>query len=335
MGKTLPLAVTMGEPAGIGGEVILASWLRLRETGPSFFAIDNPRRLESLADMLGLDIRIQPISDASEAQDCFARALPVLPVDLPFDVTPGQPDSRNGSAVISAIEKAVELSQSGKAAAVVTAPINKAVLYDAGFRYPGHTEFLTDLAGVDTPVMMLANSELRVVPVSIHKSLRDAVEGLTQEAILRKARITDRTLRQDFGLPSPRLAIAGLNPHAGENGAMGTEEQTIVGPVVDILRSEGINAIGPMPPDTMFHAAARNGYDAAICMYHDQALIPLKTIDFDGGVNVTLGLPFIRTSPDHGTAFDIAGKGIARPDSMIAAIAMAADIVARRDTIRS
>jgi 4-hydroxythreonine-4-phosphate dehydrogenase len=325
-----PLAVTMGEPAGIGGEILLKAWQALRGSGPEFFALDDPERLAGLAAQLGLSIPIAIVATPDEAAARFADALPVLPVALPAPVEPGKPDSRNGGAVINAIEKAVELAMQGSAAGIVTNPINKSVLYDAGFRYPGHTEFLTALAGAPTPVMMLAHEELRVVPVSIHESLRDAVDRLSIDAILAKARITAVALRSDFGIDSPRLAIAGLNPHAGEGGAMGTEEQTIVGPAIDILRGDGIAAIGPMPPDTMFHAAARRGYDAAICMYHDQALIPLKTIDFDGGVNVTLGLPFVRTSPDHGTAFDIAGSGKAKPDSLVAAIRMAAGIATHR-----
>ncbi len=330
MSDLLPLAVTMGEPAGIGGEVLLKAWLALRGSGPVFFALDDPERLAGLAARLGLGIPIATIATPLEAATQFPDALPVLPVALAAPVEPGKPDSRNGKSVIAAIEQAVELSMQGSAAGIVTNPINKSVLYEAGFRYPGHTEFLTALGGARTPVMMLAHDELRVVPVSIHESLRDAVNGLTVEAILDKARIVAAALRTDFGIATPRLAIAGLNPHAGEGGAMGTEEQTIVGPAIEILRSEGIDAIGPMPPDTMFHAAARRGYDAAICMYHDQALIPLKTIDFDGGVNVTLGLPFVRTSPDHGTAFDIAGTGKANAESLIAAIRMAATIAGHR-----
>ena len=320
----------MGEPAGIGGEILMGAWRALRESDCRFFAIDNPERLRKLASQLGWDLPITEISDAEETAAVFRNALPVLAQSLAHQVIPGHGDSRNGRAVIEAIETAVRMATAGQIGGMVTNPINKAVLYDAGFTYPGHTEFLTALAGVETPLMMLANSELRVVPVSIHESLRNAVVNLSIDAIVRKARITDLALRQDFGIARPRLAVAGLNPHAGEGGAMGTEEQTIVRPAIDILRSEGINAIGPMPPDTMFHAAARHGYDAAICMYHDQALIPLKTIDFDGGVNVTLGLPFVRTSPDHGTAFDIAGKGTANPESLIAAIRMASVIAANR-----
>lgn len=320
----------MGEPAGIGGEILIRAWQVLRESDDCFFVIDDPDRLRRLADHLGWDLPVIVIDTPQDADAAFRDALPVLTQRLPHPVTPGHGDSRNGKAVISAIETAVRMAITGQIAGVVTNPINKAVLYDAGFTYPGHTEFLTALAGARTPLMMLANSELRVVPVSIHESLQNAVANLSVDAIVRKARITHRALQQDFGIADPVLAVAGLNPHAGEGGTMGTEEQTIVGPAVELLQSEGIRAIGPMPPDTMFHAAARRSYDVAICMYHDQALIPLKTIDFDGGVNVTLGLPFVRTSPDHGTAFDIAGTGTANPQSLIAAIRLASVIAANR-----
>ncbi len=312
----------------------MSAWQALRGSGSHFFAIDDPDRLRKLASDLGWEIPIAEISGTQDTAAVFPDALPVFARRLPYPVVPGHGDSRNGRVVIDAIETAVQMATAGQIGGLVTNPINKAVLYGAGFTYPGHTEFLTALAGVETPLMMLANSELRVVPVSIHESLRNAVVNLSIEAIVRKGRITDRALREDFGIAEPRLAVAGLNPHAGEGGAMGTEEQTIVRPAIDILRSEGVSAIGPMPPDTMFHAAARSGYDAAICMYHDQALIPLKTIDFDGGVNVTLGLPFVRTSPDHGTAFDIAGTGKANPESLIAAIRLASDIAANRARLR-
>jgi len=233
--------------------------------------------------------------------------------------------------VIESITRAVELSKYGAASAVVTNPIQKSALYDAGFKHPGHTEFLAELAGPDTvPVMMLANSKLRVVPLTIHIALSDVPKQLTADLIIKRCRITAVSLQKDFGIGNPRLAVAGLNPHAGEDGAMGSEEQTIMAPAIEALRAEGLNVIGPLPADTMFHEEARANYDVALCPYHDQALIPVKTLDFHGGVNVTLGLPFIRTSPDHGTALNIAGKGIARPDSLIAALKMAAEMATKR-----
>ncbi|MEK9968399.1 MAG: 4-hydroxythreonine-4-phosphate dehydrogenase PdxA, partial [Ferrovibrio sp.] len=260
----------------------------------------------------------------------FKDALPVLPVPLPAVARPGIPDRRNAPAVLHAIELAVTLCRNGTAGAMVTNPIHKAALYDAGFSHPGHTEFLAALCDVERPVMMLASDRLRVVPVTIHVALKRAIDLLDTDLIVETARITAQDLRDKFGIARPRLALAGLNPHAGENGSMGEEDAAIVAPAVERLRSMGIDARGPLPPDTMFHAEARAGYDAAICMYHDQALIPIKTLDFDSGVNVTLGLPLIRTSPDHGTAFDIAGRGIAKPDSLIAALKMAATMAAHR-----
>jgi 4-hydroxythreonine-4-phosphate dehydrogenase len=262
--------------------------------------------------------------------------LPVLPIDLPCAVTPGHPQTANASAVLGAIAKAVELCVSGSAAAMVTNPINKGVLYTAGFKHPGHTEYLAALAGKGAKaVMLLACEGLRVVPVTIHLSLRDALAKLDAALIVETATITAAALRRDFGIAEPRLIVAGVNPHAGEQGALGREDQEIVAPAVAALRQAGIDARGPEPPDTMFHAAARARYDAAICMYHDQALIPLKTIDFDGGVNVTLGLPIVRTSPDHGTAFDIAGSGTASPNSLIAAIKLAAEIAEHRAAVHA
>jgi 4-hydroxythreonine-4-phosphate dehydrogenase len=271
------------------------------------------------------------ITAPSEAARHFASALPVLPLDLAKPVDPGRLDTANGPAVIESIRRAVGLAMAGEAAAVVTNPIHKKALYDCGFRHPGHTEFLTELTGLTTPsVMMLASSVLRVVPVTIHLSLRDAIQSLRAEDIVHCARVTAQALTIDFGVATPRLAISGLNPHAGEDGAMGREEATIIRPAIDTLRAEGLTVAGPLPADTMFHPAARAGYDAAICMYHDQALIPLKTLAFEQGVDVTLGLPIVRTSPDHGTALDIAGTGKADPASLIAAIDMAAAIARRR-----
>ncbi len=329
-----PTVVTMGEPAGIGGEVVLKSWLRRSEGLPSFVVIDDADRLAQLADRLALDIPIERFASLDVGQlESFAPrdTLPVLHRPLARQVVPGRPDPANAAAVVRAVELAVQLVEAGVAAAVVTAPVHKKVLYDGGFRFPGHTELLAALAdGVAEPVMMLAGEGLRVVPVTIHVSLRRAIESLRAEDIVRAASVTEAALRRDFGIASPRLAVAGLNPHAGEEGEMGREELDIIAPAVGVLKERGIAAFGPVPPDTLFSLRARQGYDAAICMYHDQALIPLKALDFDGGVNVTLGLPFVRTSPDHGTALDIAGVGCASETSMMAALRLAASIAARR-----
>ena len=261
----------------------------------------------------------------------FADALPVLPVRLAAPPAPGHPNPANARAVVESIERAASLTLQDQAGAVVTNPINKAALYQAGFAYPGHTEFLAELTGAaGQQIMMLASPHLRVVPVTVHASLRASIAMLTTDMIVAAARTTARALRRDFGIASPRLAIAGLNPHAGEQGALGDEETTIIAPALAALRAEGIDVAGPWPPDTMFTPAARQRYDVAICMYHDQALIPLKTLDMDHGVNVTLGLPIVRTSPDHGTAYDIAGKGVADPSSLIAAIELAASLADRR-----
>jgi len=339
---TLPLALTMGEPAGIGGEIALKAWLRRREddsrgggqgggTSPAFFMIDDPARLAALAKHLRLTVPIETIERPAAAGAAFGGALPVLPLTLPVPVQPGVVDPRNGAAVVEAIERAVALVRGGEAGAVVTNPIHKQALYGIGFAYPGHTEFLAALAGTGVrPVMMLACPGLRVVPVTVHLPLRAAVDALTTAAIVDAGRTTAEALTRDFGIARPRLAVAGLNPHAGEGGSLGREEIEIVAPAVAALRAEGIAAEGPAPADTLFHAEARRRYDAVLCMYHDQALIPLKTIDFDRGVNVTLGLPFVRTSPDHGTAFDIAGRGVANPDSLIAALALAGEMAAAR-----
>jgi 4-hydroxythreonine-4-phosphate dehydrogenase len=324
-----PIALTMGDPAGIGGELTLRAWLA-RSTAP-FFVLDDPDRLKALAVRLSLAVPIQEIASASEANAIFADALPVLPIHLAAPAPPGRPDPANAPAVIASIERATALALEGKAGAVVTNPINKAALYAAGFAHPGHTEFLAELTGVPgQEVMMLAAPALRVVPVSVHVSLRNAIALLDTARIVAAARTTAAALRRDFGIARPRLAVAGLNPHAGEQGALGREDAEIVAPAVAALRAEGIDASGPYPPDTMFTEAARATYDAAICMYHDQALIPLKTLDMHHGVNVTLGLPIVRTSPDHGTAYDIAGSGRADATSLIAALEMAGAIVAQR-----
>lgn len=321
----------MGEPAGIGGEIALQSWrLRHEQNLPPFVLIDDPARLKAISDLHGWGIPLQSIDDPAMAPEVFRDALPVLPAPLPAIVQPGIPDRRNAPAVLHAIELATTLCRKGEVGAIVTNPIHKAALYDAGFTHPGHTEFLAALCEAPRPVMMLASEQLRVVPVTIHVSLRQAIDQLTPDLIVETARITAADLRDKFGIAHPRLAVAGLNPHAGESGSMGDEDAVIVAPAVERLRAEGIDARGPLPPDTMFHAEARASYDVAICMYHDQALIPIKTLDFDRGVNVTLGLPIIRTSPDHGTAFDIAGKGIAKPDSLIAALRLAGVMAAHR-----
>lgn len=326
-----PIAVTMGEPAGIGGEIALLAWHRRSKQTPAFFLIDDPNRIQALADRLGLDCAVLSIDQPRDTRAMFDNALPVLPLSTSVAATPGSPEPGQARAVIESIDRAADLVMSGDAAAMVTNPIQKSTLYDSGFSHPGHTEYLADRAGLATPpVMMLACDALRVVPVSIHLSLGDAIGGLTSEAIVHCGRISASSLAADFGIDKPRLAVAGLNPHAGEDGHLGREEIDIIAPAVSQLRSDGLAASGPFPADTLFHASAREHYDAVLCMYHDQALIPLKTIDFDGGVNVTLGLPFVRTSPDHGTALDIAGTGQANPASLIAALKMAESCAAHR-----
>ena len=324
-----PLALTMGDPAGIGGELTLRAWQALHDNGPCFLALDDPARLAALSP----HVPIAEVTSPDAAPSMFPTALPVLPIKLAATPQPGHPDRANARAVIASIERAASLALRRAASGMVTNPINKAALYDAGFSYPGHTEFLAALTGAHgRQIMMLASSTLRVVPVTVHASLRNAIATLTTDAIVAAASTTEAALRRDFGVAHPRLAIAGLNPHAGEQGALGDEETAIIAPAVAALRKVGIDVSGPWPPDTMFTAKARARYDVAICMYHDQALIPLKTLDMDHGVNVTLGLPIVRTSPDHGTAYDIAGKGIADPSSLIAAIQLAATLSQRRAT---
>jgi len=324
----------MGDPAGIGGELTLRAWLALRGNGHSFVALDDPQRLVSLARTLDLDVPIEVVQGPSAAGGVFAGALPVMPVPLAVQPLAGRPDDANAPAIVASIERAAALSLSGAAGGVVTNPINKAALYRAGFAFPGHTEFLASLTNaVNRQVMMLVSPDLRVVPVTVHASLRNSIAMLTTEMILAASRTTAAALRDEFGIARPRLAVAGLNPHAGEQGALGDEEAAIISPAIATLRAEGIDVSGPWPPDTMFTRLARAHYDVAICMYHDQALIPLKTLDMDHGVNVTLGLPIVRTSPDHGTAYDIAGKGIADPASLIAALALAAELAERRGAV--
>ncbi len=318
-----PLVVTCGEPAGIGPEIAVKARDALG-AGLPFVWLGDPAHLPP-----GTDWRA--IAAPAEAAALPPGCLPVLPHPFPAPATPGRPDPANAAAVVAVIARAVALVQQGAAAGLVTAPIHKAALQEgAGFGFPGHTEYLALLAG-DVPVaMMLACDALRVVPVTIHCPLAEVPARLTPETLEAALRVTHAALIRDFGLPAPRIAVAGLNPHAGEGGHMGREEITVIAPVLAQLRAEGMVLSGPLSADTMFHAAARTGYDAAVCMYHDQALIPIKTIDFAGGVNVTLGLPFVRVSPDHGTALDIAGQGRADPASMIAALRMAAGMVAAR-----
>lgn len=328
----LPLAVTMGEPAGVGGELTLKAWLARHRASRPFFAIDDPARLATLAGTLGLDVAIKEIGQPAEAAAVFQTALPVMAVRLSAPARPGRPDTANAAATLKSIELAAGQAKARTIAGFATNPIQKKILQDAGFRHPGHTEYLADLAGGAQVAMMLACPELRVVPATIHLSLAEAVRALDPAVILRAGRIAASSLKSLFGIARPRLAVAALNPHAGEQGAMGDEEARIIAPAVAGLRKDGIDVRGPAPADTLFHPAARKTYDVAICMYHDQALIPIKTIDFSGGVNVTLGLPFVRTSPDHGTALDIAGTGRADPTSLIAALAMADDMARRRNT---
>jgi 4-hydroxythreonine-4-phosphate dehydrogenase len=330
-----PLALTSGEPAGIGPDITLAAWLRRDELKPpAFYLLGDPDFLRHRAKLLGLTVAIAEIH-AADALAAFPDALPVVATGHPATAQPGQPDHTSADAAISSIRQAVSDVAAGRAGAVVTNPIAKSVLYRAGFRHPGHTEFLAELAATGghapQPVMMLWSPALAVVPVTIHLALREAIAQLSTELIVTTARIVVADLKTRFGVAQPRLAVSGLNPHAGEDGTLGTEDQTLVAPAVEILRGEGIAIRGPLPADTMFHNAARKTYDCAICMYHDQALIPIKTLAFDDAVNVTLGLPFIRTSPDHGTAFDIAGTGKANPSSLVAALRLADRLAAMQD----
>lgn len=319
----------MGDPAGIGPDITLLAWLRRNADGLTPFALlGDAALLAARAKQLGLVVPITAIASLGEAASAFARALPVLPCPLAGDIGAGHPTSRAARVIIDTIERGVAAVLGGEAAALVTNPIAKHVLAEAGFPHPGHTEFLGALAQARglaaSPVMMLVGADLRVVPVTIHIPLAAVPEALTTALIVQTARVTARGLQRHFGIAAPRLAITGLNPHAGEEGMLGHEDRAIILPAIEALRSEGMQVSGPHPADTLFHARARQTYDAALAMYHDQALIPVKTLAFDEGVNVTLGLPFIRTSPDHGTAFDIAGTGKARPDSLIAALRLAA-----------
>ena len=321
-----PLALTMGDPAGIGPEIALAAWRRRSAGDAPFFLLASAGHVAAIATRIGAEAPIIE-TEPGRAASVIGSGLPVVPLANPVAAEPGRPDARNAAATIESIARGVEAVREGAARAVVTNPIAKSVLYQAGFGFPGHTEYLGELAkawgGPSFPVMMIWSEALAVVPVTIHLALAEAIRALDTDLILRTARVVDRDLRARFGIAKPRLAFAGLNPHAGEGGAMGREEIAIIAPAIAALKAEGIAAVGPLPADTMFHAAARAGYDVALTMYHDQGLIPVKTLAFDEGVNVTLGLPFLRTSPDHGTAFDIAGRGIANPSSLIAALRLA------------
>jgi 4-hydroxythreonine-4-phosphate dehydrogenase len=317
-----PLAVALGDPAGIGPEIVAKSWAQrdLRAL-PPFFAVGDRRSIAAV-----WDGPIETISEPADAAAIFDHALPLIQVEDAGEIIPGVPNMAGARCSLDALEMAAGLARSGAAGALVTGPVSKAQLYAIGFTHPGQTEFIAERCGIsaDNVVMMLAGPTLRTVPVTTHMPLRDVSDMLSIDLIVSKARATERGLMRNFGIAHPRLAIAGFNPHAGEGGALGREEIDFIIPAIEILRAEGIDVIGPLAADTMFHARARAGYDAALCLYHDQALIPLKTLHFDEGVNMTLGLPIVRTSPDHGTAFEIAGQGRAEPGAMIAAIVLAA-----------
>jgi 4-hydroxythreonine-4-phosphate dehydrogenase len=329
-----PLALTLGEPAGIGPDIAILAWRRRAELAlPPFYVLGSQAFLDQRARLLGLEPPTAVVAPERVAA-VFPDALPIVDIGVDISAAPGRPDKSSAPAALAAIDRAVADVAAGIAAAVVTNPVAKAVLYRSGFTEPGHTEYLAKLAEKISgerahPVMMLWSPELAVVPVTIHVSLRDALAQLSTDLIVQIGRIVARDLMTRFGLAGPRLVVAGLNPHAGEDGAIGREDLDIVLPAVERLQREGIDARGPLPADTLFHAGARARYDAALAMYHDQALIPIKTLAFDRAVNVTLGLPFVRTSPDHGTAFDIAGSGLADPSSLIAAIKLAARLSAR------
>jgi len=329
---TRPLALSAGDPAGVGAEIIAKAWRALRQDGPPFVVVGDAQLLASA----GGDVKVRPVTGPREALDVFAEALPVIDIPLLSPVVSGQPSPTYAPQVIRWIETGVGLALSGAVSGLVTAPIAKAPLYEAGFKFPGHTEFLAELTAAERfegalgPVMMLAASDLRATLVTIHTSIAKVPGALDIESIVNSGLVTAQALRNDFGIAQPRLAVAALNPHAGEGGALGREEIEIIEPAVRALKDLGVDAVGPSPADTLFHAEARARFDGVLCMYHDQALIPVKMLDFWGGVNITLGLPIVRTSPDHGTGFDIAGRGVARPDSLIAAIKLADEIAARR-----
>lgn len=329
-----PLALTMGDPSGIGLDIAIAAFEnRVALDLSPFIFLGDIAALQARADILGRTIEVDA-TEPEHAADIFSHQLPAMDIKCQQTVVAGQPNSDNSDAILQSIKSAVSLTLAGRTSAIVTNPIAKSVLYQAGFAHPGHTEYLAELACTQNaeisapplPIMMLAGPLLKTVPVTIHIPLFDIQTYLTMDLIVRTCQIVARDLTHRFGIRSPRLAVSGLNPHAGENGALGSEDSTVIAPAIDQLQQMGIDAFGPLPADSMFHEDARAHYDAAICMYHDQALIPAKALGFHDAVNVTLGLPFIRTSPDHGTAFDIAGKNLARCDSLVAAIKMAADM---------
>jgi 4-hydroxythreonine-4-phosphate dehydrogenase len=329
-----PLALTLGEPAGIGPDITFAAWRRRIELNLApFYLLADPDFIERCAQRIAPDVPIAVVEPAAAATS-FASALPVVDIGVPVSAQPGHPDRSSAPAALAAIRRAVADVNAGTASAIVTNPVAKNVLYRSGFAEPGHTEFLGKLAeesiGVAArPVMMLWSPELAVVPVTIHLPLKDVVASLSSDLVVETGRIVARDLRDRFGIAHPRLAVAGLNPHAGEDGTLGDEDLTVVRPAVERLKAEGIDVRGPLPADSLFHRSARATYDVALAMYHDQALIPIKTLAFDHAVNVTLGLPFVRTSPDHGTAFDIAGTGRADPTSLIAALQLATRLSSR------
>lgn len=327
-----PLAVSLGDPAGVGPELIAEAWARRKEFGlPPFFVVGGFNLLTDAAASRGVSICVGMIQEPRDAAWMFEEALPVIGFEQ-ATFRPGQPDSAGARLAFSSLKDAARMVIEEHASGLVTAPIAKSRLADVGFRHPGQTEFVAECSGVanDDAVMMLAGPNLRTVPLTIHVALVEVPGLISRELIVRKARVVNAALKRDFGIASPRLAIAALNPHAGEDGRMGNEDQAIIAPAIAALHAEGINATGPHPADALFAPHQRGTYDAALCMYHDQALIPIKALDFDEGVNATLGLPIVRTSPDHGTAFSIAGKGIAHPGAMIAAIRLAGEIAARR-----
>ena len=332
--KNRPLALSLGDPAGVGAEIIVKAWTSLRQSGPAFMVVGDASSVAAAPGAGAVPIRT--VTSPDEAARVFADALPVLDIPLRTPVVAGKPSPSYAESVIRWIETGVGLALSGAVSGLVTAPISKAPLYAAGFRFPGHTEFLGELTqsarydGARGPVMMLAVPGLRTTLVTVHEPLAKVSAALTIEKIVNAGLVTAQSLRRDFGIPHPRIAVAGLNPHAGEGGTIGREEHDIIGPAVRALRDLGVDVTGPHPADSLFAAEVRSRYDAVVCMYHDQALIPVKMLDFWGGINVTLGLPIVRTSPDHGTAFDIAGRGYARPDSLVAAIQAAEDIAQRR-----
>lgn len=337
-----PLAVSMGDPAGIGLDITLRAWMdRAARAVPPFVLFADKAAVAARALALNIDAPLALIREPGEAPAAFTQALPIIDVPIGAAVRAGAPDTNAARATIEAIERAVSAVQDGAASAIVTNPIAKSVLYESGFKYPGHTEFLAALAArhdgspAIRPVMLLASEALRVVPLTIHIPLTSVPAAITADLLTETVRIVDAALRLDFGIATPRIAVSGLNPHAGENGSIGREDMTVIAPTLADLANDGITVTGPHSADTMFHADARRTYDVAICMYHDQALIPIKTLAFDEGVNVTLGLPFVRTSPDHGTAFSLAGSGKASAESFIASCKLAQTMAQRRRAQRA